>query len=171
MSALTLAMIAQLAATPACSVPGMVPAFWPAVVRQESGYDPLALHDDTTSRAHYPASADAAEALAIRLMAQGHSVGVGLSQLTASSPKAFFDTFGLTIREALDPCRNMKSGAGFYVERALRIYHTGSPDKGRAYAETVVGQIRSGPPQMIAMTPPAHAIAVNRHASDTEVWE
>ena len=171
MPALTWAFIAHLAAQPSCTVPGMVPEFWPAVVQGESSYDPLALHDDTASRAYYPDDAEAAEALATRLMSAGHSVGVGLSQLTASSPQEFSNKFGLTVREALDPCQNMHVGARFYVDRALRIYNTGSPAKGAAYAARVASALQPGAKAMPQSAAEVIAVAVNRHAADTEVWQ
>jgi hypothetical protein len=167
MSALSLALITQLAATPACTVPGMVDAFWSAVVKVESHYDPLALHDDRTNQSYYPDTAEASEALALQLMAQGHSVGVGLSQLTASSPTEFQNKFGITIRDALEPCRNMQSGARFYVSRSLAIYNAGSPSsaKGAEYASRVMAAV--GTP---IQAQPKIVPVVNRHASDTEVW-
>ena len=151
MTAMTMAMIAQLAVTPACTVPGMVPEFWPAVVKVEAGHDPLALHDDVTNHAYHPQTADAAEAIATRLMGMGHSVGVGLSQLTAISPAQFVERFGVTIREALDGCRNMHVGAHFYVLGALSVYNSGSPTRGIAngYVRRVmaaVGSVTGMPP-------------------------
>jgi hypothetical protein len=168
MSALSLALIIQLAATPACTVPGMVDAFWPAVVRTESHYDPLALHDDTASRSYFPDTAEASEGLALKLMGQGHSIGVGLSQLTASSPAEFQNKFGITVRGALEPCRNMQTGARFYVSRSLAIYNAGSPSsaKGAEYASRVMAAV--GTPTQAQ--PRVMPVVVNRHASDTEAW-
>lgn len=171
MPTLTWAFIVHLATQPACTVPGMVPEFWPAVVVGESSYDPLALHDDTASRAYYPDSAEASEALATRLMSAGHSVGVGLSQLTASSPQEFLSKFGLTIRDALDPCKNMHVAAGFYVDRALRIYNTGSPTRGAPYAARVTASLQPGAKARPQSASKMIAVVVNRHAADTEVWE
>ena len=84
MTALSIAFVMQLAAKPACTVPGMVKEFWPAVVRKESHDDPLALRDDAESHFYYPKNVEAPKELAPRLMLAGHSVGVGLSQLTAA---------------------------------------------------------------------------------------
>lgn len=131
------AVVMHLASVPACTVPGMVPEFWPSVVRQESSYNPLALHDDDTGRAYYPDTIDASEVTAVRLMSRGHSVGVGLSQLTARSEREFQNKFGLTIREALDPCINMHAGARHFVDRALRIYNCGHPDCGTTYVAKI----------------------------------
>jgi Transglycosylase SLT domain len=150
MAAMTLAVVMGLAGTPACSVDGMVPSFWPRVVTQESGYDPLALHDDTTSTPYHPATIDEAETIARRLMAVGHSVGVGLSQLTARSEGAFFATFHITVRQALDACPNMHAGAQHYVSRALSIYNSGDPERSLAYAASVqrirLDQTTAAPP-------------------------
>src|SRR4051812_9455714 len=136
MSAVSLAMILQLAASSACSVPGMVPEFWPLVVKAESRRDPLALHDDDTNTAYFPPTAEAADAIAIRLMSQGHSVGVGLSQLTARNQQHLHDKFGITVRQALDACTNMHIGARHFVIGALSMYNSGSPTSsaGTAYA-------------------------------------
>lgn len=167
MSAVSLALVLQLSANPACTVPGMVPEFWPAVVRQESHYDPLALHDDTANRSYYPDNVEVAEAIATRLMAQGHSVGVGLSQLTATSPAVFLSRFGLTVRDALDACRNMQTGARFYVQGALSIYNTGTATKGAGYAQGIMTSVGDAP----VPAPSPSLVRVNRHASDTEVWK
>lgn len=102
---LPLAVVLQLAGTPACTAPGVPPANVAAVARQESGYHPYAIRDETTDSSHYPATRDEAETLATRLTAQGHLLGVGLMQLT---PPAHF---GLSIAQALDPCTNMRAGA------------------------------------------------------------
>jgi len=141
---LSLAAILQLAATPDCTAPGMPPANIAAVARQESGFHPYAIRDETTDRSHYPATREAAEALAARLTAQGHLLGVGLMQLT---PPA---NFGLSIDEAFDPCKNMKAGAellaaNYNLEwqalmRALSRYNSGSPTRAEAYAKRVAAQ-------------------------------
>ena len=141
---LSLAVILQLAATPACTAPGMPPANVAAVARQESGFHPYAIRDETADRSHYPATREAAEALAARLTVQGHLLGVGLMQLT---PPA---NFGLSIAEAFDPCKNMKAGAellaaNYNLEwqalmRALSRYNSGSPTRSEAYAKRVAAQ-------------------------------
>jgi hypothetical protein len=163
MTALTWATIMHLASQSACSVPGMVPAFWPAVVRRESSYSPYALHDDTAGRAYYPDTAAAAERIARQLLAQGHSVGVGLSQLTARSEPQFLQKFGLTIHDALDPCANMHAGARFFVSAALSIYNSGSPTAALNYAASITASIRPGvdpAPRRAPADPPASSIFV-----------
>lgn len=135
------ALVAQLAGNPACSHPGMALEFWPKVVRVESRYHPFALHDDTENRSFYPEKIEVAEAMALTRMRAGHSVGVGLSQLTSSSPDGFYRKFGMTVREALDACRNMAAGAEHYVMGALSVYNTGSRTAGMAYAQKVLSGV------------------------------
>ncbi len=141
---LSLAVILQLAAMPDCTAPGMSPANVAAVARQESGFHPYAIRDETTDRSHYPATREEAEALATRLTRQGHLLGTGLMQLTPAA------NFGLSIAETFDPCKNMKAGAGLLAEnfrlewqalmRALSRYNSGSPTRAEAYAKRVVAQ-------------------------------
>jgi hypothetical protein len=149
MPVLTWAFLMHLATNPSCTFPGMVPPFWPAVVHQEArqgiGYNPFALHDDTADRSYYPDTADEAEMIARRLMATGHSVGVGLSQLTARNEAQFQYRFGLTIQQALDACTNMNVGAHWYVRGALQIYNSGRPNGAPLYAARVEARLNATP--------------------------
>lgn len=162
-------MITILSGRPECSAEGMVPSFWPKVVLTESSYDPLTLHDDSVNRpfgrSYYPPTMDEAERIATELMSQGHSVGVGLSQLTAKSPAEFLSRFGLTIREALEPCRNMHAGAQWYVAGKLSIYNSGSPTRGLTYAQRVMARVGGDPPPIDKPSePPACPV------DDTDGW-
>jgi len=150
------ALAALIAANPACTVPGMVPDFWPRVVRAESHYVPTALHDDTVGLSYYPDTAAEAEAIATRLMAAGHSVGVGLSQLTARSEQQFYDKFHLTIRHALETCANMKAGAQHFVNGAIAAYHTGkfTPDGDTRYVDNVISHLSAQPDTVRARLAP-----------------
>lgn len=145
MTVLSWAAIMALAAQPTCTYPGMVQEFWPAVVHQEArhgdGYSPYAVHDDTADQSFYPDTPDFAARMAVALMGIGHSVGVGLSQLTARSVTEFQTKFGMSVQDAMDPCANMRAGALHYVDRALRIYNSGSPDRSASYAASVRARI------------------------------
>lgn len=172
MSALSLALIMQLSTNPACTVSGMVPEFWTLwaeVARRESSLDPLALHDDTENKPYHPSSIDEAEAIATQLMEKGHSVGVGLSQLTAKNPTKFFDKFKITIHTALDACSNMRVGARWYVTGALSVFNSGSLTKSIDYAQGIMESTGATiiKPDVVNRRP----IVINRHASDTEVWD
>jgi type IV secretion system protein VirB1 len=130
----SLAVIMQMAGTPACTAAGVPPADVAAIARTESGFHPYAIRDETTNRSLFPETADAAEAIARDLTSKGHLLGVGLMQLTPPS------NFGLSIREALDPCRNMKAGTDFFA--SLSRYNSGSPTRSQGYAMRVVAESR-----------------------------
>lgn len=146
MSALPLAIILSLARDAACIAPGVPAEYYVAVVQQESAADPLALHDDTPPGTPYhPATVDEAERIAKRLLAQGHSVGVGLGQLTARSEPAFEAKFGLSVREALaNPCANMRAGSGLLqrgLRAALSTYNCGGPVCAPGYVRQVLARV------------------------------
>ena len=54
-----------------------------AIVQQESGGNPLALHDNTSGKSYRPATIAEAARLARELIAQGHSVDIGLPQINS----------------------------------------------------------------------------------------
>ena len=136
---LDLALVLQLAVS--CA-PTVAPQTIAAVAMTESGFDPLALGDNTTRRSHSPASLEEAVALASRLAAAGHSIDLGLMQVNSDN----LARLSLSIREAFDPCRSITAGgqvlAEAYsggaaepdVQAALRValsrYNTGSPSRG-----------------------------------------
>lgn len=113
-----------------------------AIARTESGFDPLALHDNTSPIARSPQGAAVAASIASRLIAAGHSVDIGLMQVNSANLPAL----GLTVASALDPCRSIAAGAailaGDYAggathaqqQAALRVaisrYNTGDAERG-----------------------------------------
>lgn len=134
MSAIALAAFLQLAT--ACGQPSP-PQMLAGIAKQESGFQPYAIHDDTTSRSLYPESADAAVAAASALIAAGHNVGLGLMQVEQFNlPK-----LGMTVADAFDPCRNIRAGAEILRRNyrvALSMYNTGRVSPvGLAYAQRV----------------------------------
>ena len=137
MSTLALAAVLQLAGKPACITPGVHPYLAAALVQQESGGDPLALHDDTTNESIRPASAPDAEQTVTQRWAQGHSVGIGLTQLTARSAAQFRAKFGLTVSEALEPCANLRAGTRHWLLGSAQIYNSGRSDGAPRYALSV----------------------------------
>ena len=134
-----------------------------AIARTESGFDALALHDNTTGRRHRPRSRDGAITLATTLLRQGHSLDLGLMQVNSAN----LLRLGLTVENAFDPCRNLAAGAQVLVDgyqpperggdsqphllKALSRYNTGHPTRGvangyvrkvQASAKVVVPAIR-----------------------------
>jgi hypothetical protein len=62
----------------------------------------------------------------------------------------------------------MQTGARFYVKGALSVYNSGTPTKGVGYAERIMASVGIAAAGPVVSAP---VVRVNRHASDTEVWE
>jgi type IV secretion system protein VirB1 len=74
-----------------------------------------------TVRSLTPANATEAEQIATNLIREGHIVAIGLTQVSSQN----LAKFGLTVRQALDPCINLKTGAKIlakFYENALPRY-------------------------------------------------
>ena len=118
-----------------------------AVVRTESGFDPNTLHVNGLGGGDlHPASKEDAIVQATELVVvQRRSVDIGLGQVNSGN----LASLGLTVGDALDPCRNLQASAKIlaagYVtasqsqpdpQRALRAalsqYNTGDPARGIA---------------------------------------
>jgi type IV secretion system protein VirB1 len=114
-----------------------------AVVAVESAHNPLALNVNGFRLARQPKDLREAQAWLRWLLARGHSVDVGLTQVNTMH----FARFGLTPDNAFDPCRNLAAGAKVLHEayramrerqpdsqvalrQALSAYNTGHPQKG-----------------------------------------
>jgi type IV secretion system protein VirB1 len=139
-----------------------------AVVSVESAGDRLALHDNTLERSFAPASRDEAVAWTEQLLALGHSVDIGLSQINSRN----LPRLGLRVEEAFDPCTNLRAGATILSEdyasasarfgagqvalrRALGAYNTGSLFAGREYVNRIL--IAAGFPPEFGGAMPAPA--------------
>ena len=158
---LELAVVAQLATRCAPFVAFETLA---AVIRMESGFEPLAIGVNRGS-ASFPATHGEAVAVATDLIErQRRSVDLGLMQINSAN----LASLGLSIADAFEPCRNIAAGArllqqGYAAalrteadpQGALRValsrYNTGSPERGfangyvvrvQSAAEVVVPAIR-----------------------------
>src|SRR5579863_9636497 len=87
--------------------PAVAPSTMAAIVRVESGGDPLAIGDNTTRRSYYPQDRATAERLARRLLDAGHLLDVGIAQIDSMN----FAGFGLSLHTIFDPCINVSVGA------------------------------------------------------------
>ena len=131
--------------------PHIGPATMSAIVQVESGGDPLAIGDNTTSESYHPRDRATAEALAERLVAQGHSVDLGIAQINHAN----LGQLGLNLSTVFDPCTNLgaasailaqdyviakrRFGAGQVALRhALGMYNAGSLDAGASYVRRVM---------------------------------
>jgi type IV secretion system protein VirB1 len=117
LAALTLAAACQSAVDPVTMV---------GIASHESRLEPFAIHDNTDRRSFAPQTRPEAARLAHSLIAAGHSVDIGLTQINASN----FGWLGLTVETALDPCRDIAAGAS--VLTAYSRYNTGNPSTGVA---------------------------------------
>jgi type IV secretion system protein VirB1 len=87
-----------------------------AIAKTESGFRPHVVADNSTRRSRSFEDADAATALAERLIAQGHSVDLGLMQINSANLRRL----GYSARDALDPCRSVSGGARILTENYRR---------------------------------------------------
>lgn len=129
---LTAILFAQMVSS--CA-PGDSPDTLAAVASVESGYDTLAINDNTTRTRYAPASVQEAVETATRLLNQGHSLDLGLMQINSNN----FPALGLSVEQSFDACRSIKAGARVLREgyqSALRVafsrYNTGNDTKGFA---------------------------------------
>jgi type IV secretion system protein VirB1 len=136
---MALAVVLQLAAT--CA-PNVAPETTAAIAKAESGFDPLAINDNTTRLTYFERSVQDAVARASMLRARGHSIDLGLMQINSAN----LDDLGLSIADSFDPCRSIAAGARVLSDAyaggatrsaeqaALRIalsrYNTGRRDLG-----------------------------------------
>jgi len=133
MAALTDAAVLAMALQ--CA-PGIAPSTVASIARVESGYNPLAIHDNTTRQTFDPSSPGDAITLATNLIVvQRHSVDLGLLQVNSTN----YQRLGLTISDAFDPCRSMQAGSRLLsdayqdaLRRALSVFNTGDEQRGIA---------------------------------------
>lgn len=127
------------AALLACAV-NVAPATLEAVIRVESGGDPLALNVNRLAGPQpHPATLPEAVRLTERYIQQGYSVDLGLMQVNSRNLAAL----GYSIAQVLDPCTNIQGGARILtadyaeavrsrgegqaaLQAALSAYNTGS---------------------------------------------
>lgn len=145
------------------------PALVASIAQGESGRDPLAIHDNATGAELHPPTLEEAVATALRLLAAGHRVDLGLMQVDAPQNLA---RHGLTVRSAFDGCQSVRAGVEILTGR-LSTYNTGSPTSGlRTYVPLIMAAssaVVPGPgldaPQPRPPRPEAASDAASRPAS------
>jgi type IV secretion system protein VirB1 len=145
-----------------------------AIVRVESNAYPLAIYDNTTRRSFAPRTIHDAMSTARALLDAGHSVDLGLAQVNASN----LPRLGINVRDAFDPCTNLRGAATiletdyeaaanrfspgpYALRRAIGAYNSGSIYAGDDYVDRIL--IAAGlPPQgdrrIPDLEPPAPAL-------------
>ncbi|EJC80762.1 transglycosylase family protein [Rhizobium leguminosarum bv. trifolii WSM2297] len=113
-----------------------------AIAKVESGFDPLAAHDNTTGETlHWDDQTQARHSVRDRLDAH-HSIDVGLMQINSNN----FSALNLTIENALQPCKSLAAAAYLLesryaggetavakqiaLRRAISAYNTGDLQTG-----------------------------------------
>lgn len=133
------------AALLACAA-NVAPVTLEAIVRVESGGNPLAINvNHLAGPQPHPDTPAEAVATAQRYVALGYSVDLGLMQVNSRNLAAL----GLSMEQVLDPCTNLKAGAAILtasyadavrsrgegqgaLQAALSAYNTGSLSRGFA---------------------------------------
>ncbi|MCO5966130.1 type IV secretion system lytic transglycosylase VirB1 [Sinorhizobium meliloti] len=133
--------------------PRVDPSTLAAVAKVESGFDPLAGHDNNTGESlHWNDQTQARQSVKARLEAQ-HSVDVGLMQINSKN----FSALNLTIENAFQPCMSLVAAAHLLESRyaggdtaaakqlalrqAISAYNTG--DLTRGFANGYVQKVES----------------------------
>src|SRR5690349_8970173 len=128
MPLLTLPVVLQLAVVHA---PAVAPETVAAFAQAESRLDPPAVHDNTSGLRYMPRTLAEAVALARSLLAQEHSLDLGLMQINDANLRRT----GLTVESAFDPGRSVGAGAQIMVAAYRRCQQgRGEPDALRCMA-------------------------------------
>lgn len=116
--------------------PAIAPVTMAAIVEKESGGNPLALHDNTTGKSYRPGNIAEAARIVRGLIAQGHSVDIGLAQLNSKN----LPGLGLDAQQVFDSCTNLRASqivllrgwkqSGGDLRGALAAYNTGNAGSG-----------------------------------------
>jgi type IV secretion system protein VirB1 len=157
-----------------------------AVALTESGLDPWALHDNTTSVSARPATFEAALLTAQSWLDRGDSIDIGLMQINSANLAAL----GMTAQTALDACVSLAGGAAVLQAAygggstpadqqvalllALSRYNTGSPLRGimNGYARRVMASVEGGSasPMVVARGTPSPASDAVANPNAPPAW-
>ncbi|MBY3003609.1 type IV secretion system lytic transglycosylase VirB1 [Rhizobium leguminosarum] len=162
--------------------PSVDPTTLAAIAKVESGFDPLAAHDNTTGESlHWDDQTQARRGVKDRLDAQ-HSIDVGLMQINSKN----FPVLNLTIENALQPCKSLAAAAYLLKSRyaggdndaarqlalrkAISAYNTGDLQSGFAngYVQKVEAAAREIVPRLIELPQQAHEKQIS--ADKWDVW-
>lgn len=152
-----------------------------AIVRVESGGDPLALASNRPSGAKRLRASSITEAIAItmREIRAGNSVDIGLMQINSRN----LARLNLSVETVLEPCANIAAGAAILTEsydRAVKFHGDGQPALHAALSAYNTGNLQRGfqngyvakyttaqPPPQRRPTAPSNAVV---YAADFVVY-
>lgn len=172
---LAVAVAGQLAAR--CA-PEVAAGTLASIAGTESGFNTLAIHDNTAGRNYAPASRAAALNLARALIAAGHSIDLGLMQINSAN----LGKLGLTVRTAFNACPSLGAAGRLLVmdyqpagrdseqsalQAAFSRYNTGNGVHGfqNGYVEHVVATARRVVPEINPSAPVVAPQAAARPAA------
>jgi len=120
-----------------------------AIVRVESGGNPLALHDNTTGRSYKARDRSDATRILQLLLSRGHSVDAGLMQINSRN----FKRVAVDSNTVFDACQNVRAGGSILTDawvqstghykgqaalfHAVEVYNSGNLDGAPEYARAV----------------------------------
>ncbi len=111
--------------------PEIAPVTMAAIVRVESGGNPLAMWNNTTGQKILPASRQQATSYLQQAIAAGDKVDVGLAQVDTEN----FQEYGLTVKTAFNACRNLRVGGQILASDYVRaVSHYGSSQEALFHA-------------------------------------
>lgn len=166
-----MAVALQIAASCAANV---APETLLSIIKTESGFETLAIGDNTDHRSFHPGSLDEAVAFAVRLTAAGHNLDLGLAQI--NQPAGHLQRRGLSVADAFDPCTSLRVGGEVLADcyrrasgrdeqarlrAAVGCYNSGSVQRGADYVELVLAAAAQVVPALrvasepSALNPPA----------------
>lgn len=139
-----------LAAVVRYCAPAVAPQTALAIIKIESDGRPFAIDDDTAHRSYFPQDRQAAVRMASRLLAQGHTLDVGLMQVDS----IYFRSDAASLERIFDPCVNVSTGSSILVRayrwsaqvygpgkvalyHAFEAYNSGKLDAAPSYADAV----------------------------------
>jgi len=124
--------------------PTVAPALVQALIRTESGFDPLALHLNGPVRLRTPPRTTAQAARwADWLIGQGYSVDMGLMQINSRN----LPMLNLTPADAFDPCKNVRAGVTILTAQytlAAQVHGLGPRTLLEALSAYNTGNFRAG---------------------------
>lgn len=142
--------------------PSVAPEIMEKLVRAESGFNRFAIGvNGAEHRSYFPNSQNEAAQIARDLIAQGHSIDMGLGQINSAN----LEWLELTVESVFDSCTNLKASElvlrdGYdrarkqgsdpetALHQALSAYNTGTFTRGfsNGYVERVMGGDVEAPP-------------------------
>ncbi|MBX4899650.1 type IV secretion system lytic transglycosylase VirB1 [Rhizobium bangladeshense] len=155
-----------------------------AIAKVESGFNPLAIHDNNTGKIISARSGREAVEVIDELLSKGHSIDVGLMQINSAN----FSNLGLTPLVALDPCSSLRAASivleGRYaggetaeaqqhaLRQALSAYNTGDLSRGfqNGYVQKVELASRQVIPSLSGPKDEAEQVDDQERASE-ESWD